>query len=765
MAGYVLKIVIENTHPPVWRRVLVPDKISFGMLHRIIQILFGWNGSHLHEFRLPGKDLSIGPLEFHDGDRDMLDEDDTMLEEIIAPGESIRYIYDFGDNWIHKIIFENIDETCDSRYPILIKFKSDNFAEDSGGVYASQERVPFDPEYVTSRLRHVVIPESGDGYSPMQALLQEDFPGSEKLREIIQDPELLSERLGVLLDKINTLYDKIMIDFPADIFDLDQSALGTMLSEWMSFDGSQLERNPDHAKSHRYRISVSDKSIEEMLRIYTDDGLADLCRYLQLPAEQDASGGELAHILAGFLSENPRYILYTLNRSDLSAVRRLLELAGSSDIHELKLTYLPLKAVSIGLLRFRKEISDGQETALIEFASDAGAILDSIDAVEVKRIYAEIDRFDDRLAKFMTAYGMIDIDRLYEMYVKIYSSDMSKTEFLRYVYWFGTCNLYVSTFTSVDGTRYVADIELDSLAVMNKSAIYAADLDYRVFSRKELREMSDSSYLHKFFDELVKMLTALTDLSEDSMADIVSDIWHSVRDGDPVSDIAFDLDFCVPQDNRIMVSCDIWRVLILIICNMPVPVLKGWSRIEYANETGVKIWLTGIVNSDSDFEFTNDVSARLYELPAEIQYLMVKTVYEGDEALQELMEYREKHGIKSEELAFFIATELLIRNRPEDSAALLEELDSGTEDAVDAVDFLISEIADRKAAAPNMDSDVYEPVDHDPFPMGSGYEWSPYDSDLDMPKPYKRDQRKIGRNEQCPCGSGKKYKHCCGRKN
>ena len=84
---------------------------------------------------------------------------------------------------------------------------------------------------------------------------------------------------------------------------------------------------------------------------------------------------------------------------------------------------------------------------------------------------------------------------------------------------------------------------------------------------------------------------------------------------------------------------------------------------------------------------------------------------------------------------------------------------------MDAVDFLISEIADRKAAAPNMDSDVYEPVEHDPFPMGSGYEWSPYDSDLDMPKPYKRDQHKIGRNEQCPCGSGKKYKHCCGRKN
>lgn len=26
-----------------------------------------------------------------------------------------------------------------------------------------------------------------------------------------------------------------------------------------------------------------------------------------------------------------------------------------------------------------------------------------------------------------------------------------------------------------------------------------------------------------------------------------------------------------------------------------------------------------------------------------------------------------------------------------------------------------------------------------------------------------REGRKIGRNEPCPCGSGKKYKHCCGR--
>lgn len=33
----------------------------------------------------------------------------------------------------------------------------------------------------------------------------------------------------------------------------------------------------------------------------------------------------------------------------------------------------------------------------------------------------------------------------------------------------------------------------------------------------------------------------------------------------------------------------------------------------------------------------------------------------------------------------------------------------------------------------------------------------------DVLETYIRKSRKIGRNESCPCGSGKKYKHCCGK--
>ena len=34
---------------------------------------------------------------------------------------------------------------------------------------------------------------------------------------------------------------------------------------------------------------------------------------------------------------------------------------------------------------------------------------------------------------------------------------------------------------------------------------------------------------------------------------------------------------------------------------------------------------------------------------------------------------------------------------------------------------------------------------------------------IELPKPITCDQPRIGRNDPCPCGSGKKYKKCCGQ--
>ncbi len=48
-------------------------------------------------------------------------------------------------------------------------------------------------------------------------------------------------------------------------------------------------------------------------------------------------------------------------------------------------------------------------------------------------------------------------------------------------------------------------------------------------------------------------------------------------------------------------------------------------------------------------------------------------------------------------------------------------------------------------------------------PRGLAEPKAPPAPSTEAARPFKREGRKIGRNEPCPCGSGKKYKRCCGK--
>jgi len=53
--------------------------------------------------------------------------------------------------------------------------------------------------------------------------------------------------------------------------------------------------------------------------------------------------------------------------------------------------------------------------------------------------------------------------------------------------------------------------------------------------------------------------------------------------------------------------------------------------------------------------------------------------------------------------------------------------------------------------------------DREPIPLRQTSPETPVRQQAERQEPFSRESRKIGRNEPCPCGSGKKYKHCCGR--
>lgn len=101
---YQVKItLLEVGNPPVWRRVLVPAAIRLGRFHQVIQAAMGWEDCHLHMF-IDGPEY----YGFPDPELRHRDEREVRLSKLATEGDRIRYIYDFGDDWEHEILVEEV---------------------------------------------------------------------------------------------------------------------------------------------------------------------------------------------------------------------------------------------------------------------------------------------------------------------------------------------------------------------------------------------------------------------------------------------------------------------------------------------------------------------------------------------------------------------------------------------------------------------------------------------------------------------------------
>src|ERR1700730_10587553 len=113
--AFQFKIQINNiTDPPVWRRLLVPEQITFLRMHLVIQAAFGWEDYHMFQFSPKGyaSEPIIGiPSEddFNYPDFKKFDAKKVKLSEIFTvPKQKFTYIYDFGDDWKHQVTLEKI---------------------------------------------------------------------------------------------------------------------------------------------------------------------------------------------------------------------------------------------------------------------------------------------------------------------------------------------------------------------------------------------------------------------------------------------------------------------------------------------------------------------------------------------------------------------------------------------------------------------------------------------------------------------------------
>lgn len=146
---YQLKIVLKGIRPPIWRRLLVPQNITFNKLHKIIQAAFGWQDYHLFQFEFNDTIIHIPDPEYPLEKRE-LNARRIKIDEWLQQYRRCLYVYDFGDNWQHEVILEKILPAEEGeKYPVCIAGARHRPPEDVGGVSGYKEflRVISDPSH------------------------------------------------------------------------------------------------------------------------------------------------------------------------------------------------------------------------------------------------------------------------------------------------------------------------------------------------------------------------------------------------------------------------------------------------------------------------------------------------------------------------------------------------------------------------------------------------------------------------------------------
>lgn len=138
MKAYQLKIAIKNSHPPIWRRCIIPHGLTFSQLSVILNIIMGWSGYHLSDFTFNQQRLIFDenpePDEMPFWGFNVLPANQAYIDKYLENEAWFTYMYDYGDEWAHRVTVEKVLTDYDQDYPAVIKYKGDCPPEDCGGI-------------------------------------------------------------------------------------------------------------------------------------------------------------------------------------------------------------------------------------------------------------------------------------------------------------------------------------------------------------------------------------------------------------------------------------------------------------------------------------------------------------------------------------------------------------------------------------------------------------------------------------------------------
>lgn len=132
---YKVKIELDDVQPSIWRTLLIQSDLFLHDFHKILQTTMGWENSHLHEFKKNGKRFGIADDSPAENRRFMDYTSIRVVDLLKEEGDTLKYIYDFGDYWVHTITLEQVNPNNDDYYyPVCIDGERSCPPENCGGI-------------------------------------------------------------------------------------------------------------------------------------------------------------------------------------------------------------------------------------------------------------------------------------------------------------------------------------------------------------------------------------------------------------------------------------------------------------------------------------------------------------------------------------------------------------------------------------------------------------------------------------------------------
>ena len=780
----------------------------------------------------------------------------------------IRYTYDFGDDWRHKIVFEKEEPSYTSRSPRVLKWKGDNFNEDVGGVwgaydfqeeknegqaeedeYFMEPRHPYNPEIVDEKLRDMDIPIRPEGISgevirqererdstEFHRLLNElfelyhqekvaedrfesfevveDQSSDSPMRKMVKEWEEFSDELAGALQqylpdssnvagKAESIAEmmKLSPDFATkEAGEYEQVTLFPDLladSDRETFPDESLKQEnvPDYGEirigMYAVRYSTGSRTMEKNLSRLSAKQLKDYCKYIGLPYE-NGKKKDLTEAYCREIREHPEYLLLPLGKDDLTCL--LLMLDRETVQNGVLLTETIAMAIVLGLVECHIKYARTSRTAELKFAADAkellfgaiSAVTDEADgefvsapesmtvanaefpdgeirahlpAAEEKTgeaagaggdsalpmfdartnakladYYEMTGQRDDVIFALLNAYGFIEIDTLCEFFKELADVEISDKDFERLVYFHLRLPDRIVTFSDFYRTRYAGMKGINIEKAMTIRDICCGEYAYPKLTQEDAaiwKRGFEAVYPEWWeFVDIFLQIAKERVVSKEDADDLITRCFYMVLDGCNVYDLCSEICKAAPP-RGLMDYVYLWKCALGVVMTTGLPALKGYSREgfeemveEWDEEADLFLDEYLPVFRDDDKKRRIKEDTHLYELGDYDSRVVWEYASPGDFSADDMEEF-EPSGelLANEEFRLLGVMRLDIEGKKDEARKLMDQL-----------------IEDHRGWSDDLLK--YRQI------LG----------------PITRTIRKVYPNDPCPCGSGKKYKKCCGRK-